>query len=207
MTRPPLLVPSAILAAARAVPGWLEDEEAELLIAAAAHVARGSGPATLVEIGSYLGRSTIVLAATLRAVSPRSLLFAVDPHQGIVGAADSKLDRGASTFERFTFYVEQAGVSDWVRPIRALSYETDWAGPIDLLFIDGLHDRMNVERDFRHFEPFLGPAALVLFHDYADYYPGVRTFVDALVAGGGWRIEAAAATLRILGRSGGAATG
>lgn len=207
MTSPPLLIPSAILATARAVPGWLEDEEAELLIAAAVHVTRRTGPATLVEIGSYLGRSTIVLAATLRAVSPRSLLFAVDPHRGTVGAADSRLDRGASTFERFIAYVEAAGVSDWVRPIRALSYETDWTGTIDLLFIDGLHDRMNVERDFRHFEPFLSPAALVLFHDYADYYPGVRAFVDALAAGGSWQIEAAAATLRILRRSGGATIG
>jgi predicted O-methyltransferase YrrM len=199
MTDPPLLAPSAILATARTIPGWLADDEAELLIGAAAHVAREGRPAALVEIGSYLGRSTIVLAATLRALSPGSRLFAVDPHEGTVGAADAQLDHGASTFDRFTANIRDAGVGAWVEPIRALSFEVDWDGrPIDLLFIDGLHDRMNVERDFRHFERFLDPGALVLFHDYADYYPGVRAMVDELVAGGGWRVEAAAGTLRVL---------
>jgi uncharacterized SAM-dependent methyltransferase len=86
-----LLIPSAILARARTVPGWLEDAEAELLIAAAAHVATGSGPAILVEIGSYQGRSPIVLAATLRARSPQSRLFAIDPHEGTVGAQDRRI--------------------------------------------------------------------------------------------------------------------
>lgn len=201
MTDPPLLVPSAIIATARTIPGWLADDEAELLIGAAAHVACAGRPAALVEIGSYLGRSTVVLAATLRALSPGSRLFAVDPHEGTVGAADSKLDHGASTFESFVANIDKAGVSAWVRPIRALSYEVVWPGDsIDLLFIDGLHDRLNVQRDFRHFERFLDPGALVLFHDYADYYPGVRAFVDELVAGEGWRVEAEAATLRLLRR-------
>jgi predicted O-methyltransferase YrrM len=201
VTNLPLLVPSAILASARAIPGWLADEEAELLIGAAAHVACAPGPATLVEIGSYQGRSTVVLAATLRALSPSSRLFAVDPHQGTVGAAGSKLNHGGSTFESFIANIDRAGVSGWVRPIRACSYEVDWTGAsIDLLFVDGLHDRLNVARDFRHFERFLAPGALVLFHDYADYYPDVRDFVDELVAEEGWRVEAAAVSLRLLRR-------
>jgi predicted O-methyltransferase YrrM len=201
MTDLSLLVPSAILATARAIRGWLADEEAELLIGAAAHVACAARPAVLVEIGSYLGRSTVALAATLRALSPGSRLFAVDPHEGTVGAADSKLDHGASTFESFIANIDKAGVIECVQPIRALSYEVDWPGDsIDLLFVDGLHDRLNVERDFRHFERFLAPGALVLFHDYADYYPGVRAFVDELVAGEGWCVEATAMTLRLLRR-------
>jgi len=94
----------------------------------------------------------------------------------------------------------RAGLTEFVHPIRALSYETEWSDPIDLLFVDGLHDRFNVVRDFRHFEPHLGAGALVLFHDYADYYPGVRDFVDELVASGGWAVAAAAHSMRMLRR-------
>ena len=200
MTGPAFFRPLALLAAMREIPGWLEDEEAELLIAGAAYVTRAAGPPrNLVEIGSYQGRSTVVIAGTLRALSPQSRLFAIDPHEGTVGAADARLTRGPSTFERFIAHIEKAGVSAYVRPLRALSYETEWTDPVNLLFVDGLHDRLNVERDFRHFEPFLTDDAVVLFHDYADYYPGVRAFVDELT-GDGWAVTAAAGSMRLLQR-------
>jgi predicted O-methyltransferase YrrM len=199
MTGPAFFRPLALLAAMREIPGWLEDDEAELLIAGAAYVTRSAGARTLVEIGSYQGRSTVVIAGTLRALSPGSRLFAIDPHEGTVGAEDARLSRGTSTFERFIANIENAGVGACVRPLRALSYETDWTDPIDLLFVDGLHDRLNVERDFRHFEPFLTDDAVVLFHDYADYYPGVRDFVDELTRNG-WRVGAGAGSMRLLQR-------
>lgn len=195
MTMPILLRPSEILATMRGVAGWLEDSEAELLLAAAALVTRGEGARTLVEIGSYQGRSTVVLGAALRALSPESRLYAIDPHEGTVGAADRRLSRGTPTFDSFCANIEAAGVAHVVEPVRSLSYETPWSRPIDLLFVDGLHDRMNVERDFRHFAPFLTPFAVALFHDYAGYYPGVVAFVDELVANEGWTVVARAGSM------------
>ena len=99
MTAPALLKPGEILATMRGVAGWLDDDEAELLIAAAALVTRGEGARTLVEIGSYQGRSTVVLGAALRALSPQSRLYAIDPHEGTVGAADRRLNHGSPTFD------------------------------------------------------------------------------------------------------------
>lgn len=198
MNLPDLFRPLSILATMRGIPGWLEDDEAELLIAAAAHVARGRGPRRLVEIGSYQGRSTIVLAATIRALSPESRVFAVDPHEGTVGSADARLNHGSPTFDAFVANIAAAGVTAFVEPMRALSYEVKWGGAIDLLFVDGLHDRFNVERDYRHFAQFLTPDAIVLFHDYAPYYPGVVDFVDVLIANEGWRVAASAGSMIML---------
>ncbi|AQR73124.1 class I SAM-dependent methyltransferase [Sphingomonas sp. LM7] len=200
MTALALLKPLEILGTMRRVTGWLDDKEAELLIAAAVHATRDGGVRTFVEIGSYQGRSTVVLGAVLRALSPQSRLYAVDPHQGTVGAADKRLNRSAPTFSSFLANITGAGVAEVVKPLRSLSYETEWDQPIDLLFVDGLHDRLNVERDFRHFEAFLTPGAVVLFHDYADYYPGVVAFVDLLVAGEGWAIADRAASMVMLHR-------
>ena len=193
-----LLKPLEIIAAMRDVPGWLEDVEAELLIAGAVHVSRGEGARTLVEIGSYQGRSTVVLGATLRALSPQSRLYAIDPHEGTVGSATARLNHGSATFDAFLAHIAAAGVAAVVEPVRALSYETEWSRPIDLLFVDGLHDRLNVERDFRHFATFLTPQSVVLFHDYASYYPDVIEFVDALVAHEQWSVAAQAASMIML---------
>jgi predicted O-methyltransferase YrrM len=55
-----------VLAGLDGVPGWLTREQAERLWTAASRLAPG---ARVVEIGSYRGRSTIVLAAPSRPAS------------------------------------------------------------------------------------------------------------------------------------------
>ena len=115
-----LFRPLAILAAMRSISGWLTDAEAELLMAGAALVACGGAPRTLVEIGSYQGRSTVVLGSTLRALSPQSRLFALDPHEGTVGAADGQLYHGASTEERFLANILAAGLTEQIHPVLSL---------------------------------------------------------------------------------------
>ena len=174
-----------ILAEMRRIEGWLEEDEADLLIAATRLACRGGQPlGAIVEVGSYCGRSTVVLAKAARACSADARVYAVDPHDGCVGAADQGLRSVAPSRERFIRNIAAAGVTDVVELVQQRSWEVQWSRPIGLLFIDGLHDYANVARDFAHFEPHLAPGACVAFHDYADYYPGVRAFVDELVDGG-----------------------
>ena len=71
--------------------------------------------------------------------------------------------------------------------IKNYSYNVVWQKPICLLFIDGLHDYPNVARDFWHFSKWVCTGGYVAFHDYSDYYPGVRTFVDELLFSGTYR--------------------
>src|SRR5262249_24819865 len=62
---------SRIVQASRAIPGWFNADEAELLIALTVQTATrcGSGtPPMFVEIGSYCGRGTVVIGLTLRGV-------------------------------------------------------------------------------------------------------------------------------------------
>lgn len=77
-----------------------------------------------------------------------------------------------------------AGVSDVVDIMQCHANEVQWQSPVALLFIDGLHDYKNVAKDFTHFSAFISPGGYVAFHDYADYFPGVKRFVDELVATG-----------------------
>jgi predicted O-methyltransferase YrrM len=107
-----------ILDLMRTIEGWLEDDEADLLLAAAARtLARGDGH-PIVEIGSYCGRSTVVLASAVKALAPTNRVYAIDPHEGMVGALDQGLTAGAGTLERFRQNMIAAGVADVVEVIQ-----------------------------------------------------------------------------------------
>ena len=122
-------------AAARDVEGWLTEAQARRLYDAAAAVAPDG---RVVEIGSFRGRSAIVLAhAGVEVVC-------IDPHAGSDRgpqeiAADA--DRGAADLEAFRATLARAGVADRVRHIRAFSHAAldDVPGPVDVLFVDGAH--------------------------------------------------------------------
>jgi predicted O-methyltransferase YrrM len=184
---PRLLRHRQVIETMAGIEGWLEPAEGELLLSAAVEALRGDGARRLVEIGSYCGRSTSVLAAAVKALSPDSRVYAIDPHKGLVGSLDSVLHSGSPTLDRFRANLRRAGVDDVVETVLQCSFEVDWSGAIHLLLIDGLHDYINVSRDFYHFEEFLAPGSLILFHDYAAYYPEVMAFVDELLAQGGYR--------------------
>lgn len=207
--RPPSLAPPPatllptlpILERVRPVPGWLEDDEADLLIAAASEACRALPDVkAIVEVGSYCGRSTVALGSVVQALDPEGAVYAIDPHEGEVGAVGLDARQTAPTFQRFRRTIARAGLGDVVHPIRQRSYEVVWDAPIRLLLVDGLHDYENVARDLRHFEAHLAPGGLVAFHDYADYYPGVQRFVDEVVAGGGYRWVGRARSLAVLQR-------
>jgi len=185
---PSLLLTWPILRQMKQIEGWFEEDEADLLVATAARaLAELPGPHTLVEVGSYCGRSTVVLGGVARAFGADAKVVAIDPHDGEVGALDERLTRTAPTLARFTANIAAAGLSDLVETVQQRSYEVAWDGPIDILLLDGLHDYANVSRDFWHFEQHVASSGFVAFHDYADYYPGVKALVHEVLGTGRYR--------------------
>jgi glycosyltransferase involved in cell wall biosynthesis len=195
-----------ILDRMRPVEGWLRDEEAELLIAGTRRAVKELAVPIVVEIGSFCGKSTIVLASAARTANSNARVFAVDPHHGVVGAEDGLdgLRVGPPTFERFQRSIADAGLAEMIEPIRLHSFEVPWRSPIAFLFIDGLHGYSSVARDFFHFEQHLLEGAYVAFHDCDDTYPGVRTFVDGLAGSGCYEELTRAGSLVLLRKLGAA---
>src|SRR3954467_10355720 len=114
------------------VEGWMTPGQARLLWDQATEVKPGG---RIVEIGSFRGRSLIVLA---KAIGPDVELVAIDPHAGN--------DRGPQEFEGyqeqasednvvFERNLNEAGVRDKVRHVRKYSHEAlaDVDGGVDLL--------------------------------------------------------------------------
>jgi hypothetical protein len=190
-----------ILSLMHDIEGWLADDEAALLVdgvGCAVHAT--SPPHAVVEVGSYCGRSTVVLAAALMAMSRGGRVYAVDPHDGVVGAEGEEVTRTPPTLERFEANVARAGVADVIEVVPWRSYQVNWTRPIAFLFIDGLHDYANVARDFQHFAPWIGHRGVLAFHDYGASYPGVTRLVDEILLARGFAPLARAGSLILLQR-------
>jgi SAM-dependent methyltransferase len=154
----------ATLADIANVAGWLSDGQALRLWARAAEL---TAPARIVEIGSFQGRSTIVLA---RAAADGVEIVAIDPHAGndrgpqeIEGFEDA----AATDNVVFNENLDKAGVRDRVRHVRKLSSDAhaDVEDPIHLLYIDGAHRYRPARADIEQWGARVAPGGTMLIHD------------------------------------------
>jgi predicted O-methyltransferase YrrM len=158
------------------VPGHLGENEARFLgLLAACVPARGA----IVEIGSFKGRSTVMLAkvASHYGFGP---VVAIDPHNSPI-LLDRHTNPEASSYKDFLHSIHAAGVSDHVEP--HVAYSTDvansWSRPIRLLWIDGDHSYEGAKKDLDGFLPHLVPVGVVALHDALNAFPGpIRVFVE-----------------------------
>ena len=150
------------------IEGWLAENQARALYEAAARVPSG---ASIVEIGSHHGRSTVILASGKS--DGCTEVVAVDPF------SDPRWGGGEGSLAVFRENVQHAGVEASVRPVRGFSAEaaSAWDGsPIGVLYVDGAHDEESVLADIDGWEHFIAPGGRVLFHDCFSA-PGVTKAV------------------------------
>lgn len=152
------------------LPGWLSLHEGQFLRKSALMVR--DNPGTIVEIGSFQGKSTIWLAST------RQTVYAVDPHMGEVD--DKKLPPTLSAFKK---HIKEFGVAEWVNLLRMTSMEAaaGWDKKIKLLFIDGLHDEANAGQDYRSWSPFVTEGGIVAMHDAFCGWEGVEKVAEKYI--------------------------
>lgn len=137
------------------IPGWLKEGQARLLWDEAVVLPRG---ATILEIGSHQGRSTVVLGHAARLSG--GTVLAVDPF------VEGRLFGGLSTHDAFARNIDTAGLEDVVELIQDYStrLRPTWARDLDLLYIDGKHDYWTLSDDLLWAEHLPAGAAVVI-HD------------------------------------------
>ena len=145
------------------VEGWLSDAQARRLWERARELPPS---ARVAEIGSYRGRSTIVLALA----RGRGEVLAVDPHAGndrgpqeIRGTAAE----GEADLRAFRANLERAGVRERVRHVRLPSQDAldGVGGPLDLLYVDGAHRYRPARADIAGWGAQVRPEGWLLIHD------------------------------------------
>jgi len=146
------------------VQGWMSPDQAERLFRAAACTRPGD---QVVEIGSFQGRSTVVLAYGAPEAVP---VVAIDPHAGNDRGPqeiDGFAAEAAGDHERFNANLERAGVRHRVRHVRAFSNEahTEVEGSIAVLYVDGAHRYAPARADIRDWGARVAPGGTMLIHD------------------------------------------
>ncbi len=137
---------------------------------------------TILEIGSFKGKSTVGLASIAQRYGLDPVVC-VDPH-----TAPAVTDYGhgshQSSWDDFRASLRAAGVESHVEAHRAYSHDLarDWQRPIRFLWIDGDHTYAGAKADIDLFHPYLVPHAIVAMHDVLHSFEGpVRVFVEELL--------------------------
>ncbi|MFD8337820.1 class I SAM-dependent methyltransferase [Streptomyces solisilvae] len=141
----------------------------------AAAVRAGALGLPLVEVGTYCGRSTILLADAARVAG--TVAVTVDHHRGseeqqpgweyhdpdVVDPEVGRMD----TLPTFRRTLHQAGLEDHVIAVvgRSPQVAAVWGRPVGLVFIDGGHTDEHASADYEGWAPHLAPGGLLVIHD------------------------------------------
>ena len=177
---------ASTLADVAGVEGWMSDGQARLLWDSASRVPAGG---RVVEIGSFRGRSMVVLA---RAADASVELVAIDPHAGNdrgPNEIDGFVDEAAEDHEVFRANLANAGVLDRVTHVREKSDAAHGSvgDPIDLLYIDGAHRYAPARADIRDWGARVADGGTMLIHDSFSSVGVTLAIGRELFAGSRWR--------------------
>jgi MMP 1-O-methyltransferase len=142
--------------------GWLTEIEGIFLYEMAKKIAKLN---TIVEIGSWKGRSTVCLGRGTQD-GHQIKIYAIDPHIG-----SSKLqtifNNSVSTYEEFIKNLNHTGVVQYIKPIQKTSKEAseNFDEPVGFLFIDGDHKFKSINLDYKLWWPKVINNGVVAFHD------------------------------------------
>lgn len=160
------------------IEGFLGDSEAYFLYTKAFECKK---KATIVEIGSYCGKSTVCLALGLKDSSNNEAkVYAIDPFGGSSEHGD------ISTFETFKKNIHEAGVEELIVPFKGSSTDAnrkwDITKNIDLLWIDGGHEYEYAHEDITLWLKLVLVDGCIALHDTGgrfmyDGFLGVRRAV------------------------------
>jgi len=151
------------------IKGWLLPSEA---LAIQRVVKMLKPQSKLVEVGSYHGKSTVIIGSVL----PKdSILFSVDNFSLNYEADDNS----------YYFYRENIQKYNLEEKIGLLAMDSSIASQIfndellDLVFIDGQHDFKSVYDYISEWYPKIKNNGFLLCHDYSANWPGVKQAIEA----------------------------
>ncbi|MFI7353660.1 class I SAM-dependent methyltransferase [Streptomyces avidinii] len=202
------------LAAFEAAKGFMPVREGLALYEAAA--AAGALGLPLLEVGTYCGRSTILLADAARGAGVAAIT--VDHHRGseeqqpgweyhdptVVDPEIGLMD----TLPTFRRTLHRAGLEDHVIAIvgRSPQVAATWGGELGFVFIDGGHTDEHASGDYEGWAPHVAVGGTLVIHDvFPDPADGgqapYRIYLRALASGAFEEISVTD-SLRVLRRTG-----
>src|SRR5246127_857654 len=206
--------PERLFALAEQVRGFMPADEGRALYDAALRYLDGG---VGVEIGTYCGKSTLMLGAA--ALQTTSVLYTIDHHHGSEEHQPgweyhdaSLVDEVTGLFDTLPTFrrtLDAAGLDDHVVAIVGKSpiVARGWRSPLQFLFIDGGHSEKAATEDFEGWAKWVAVDGALVIHDvYPDPRDGGRApyqiYCRALQSGE-FVERSVTGSLRVLGRGSG----
>jgi MMP 1-O-methyltransferase len=203
-----------LFALAEQVRGFMPaDEGRALYYAALRYLDGGVG----VEIGTYCGKSTLLLGAAAQQTA--SVLYTVDHHHGSEEHQPgwefhdaSLVDEVTGLFDTLPTFrrtLDAAGLDDHVVAVVGKSpiVAHGWRSPLQFLFIDGGHSEAAATEDFNGWAKWVGVGRALVIHDvFPDPRDGGRPpyyIYCRAIDSGQFREISATGSLRVLERTSG----
>jgi predicted O-methyltransferase YrrM len=203
-----------LFALAERVQGFMPPDEGHALYDAALRYLNGG---VGVEIGTYCGKSTLLLGAAAQQTD--SVLYTVDHHHGSEEHQPGWEYHDASlvddvtglfdTLPSFRRTLDAAGLDDHVVAVVGKSpvVARGWRTPLRLLFIDGGHSEKAANEDFDGWAKWVDTGGALLIHDvFPDPRDGGRPpyyIYRRAMDSGQFQEVSATGSLRVLERTGG----
>lgn len=140
------------LAIVESIPGWLRPEDAEKLYELA-----HSTPGPILEVGTYRGKSTVLMATAIRDAKRGAQLYTIDVDGSATKAAAAEAQAR-----------DLADVIVFVRGTLAAFARAYPRLRPPVTFIDADHSRAGVERDLAVLQTLVPAQGVLLFHDFND---------------------------------------
>jgi len=176
--------------------GWLSTNEVKCLFDLS--LSLSSPVPVIVEIGSWMGQSSIVLSKGIHN-KINGKVYCIDPFDSKIESITDEMraqvhdtcNRQNTIYDIFLTNIERAGVAGSIQVLKGFSYEfaSTWNLPIDLLFIDANHNFEATYKDFVDWSVFVKPRGYVVFHDVelpsknAKFYEGPGRVIEKLLIG------------------------
>lgn len=127
-------------------------------------------PNVVLEVGAHIGSASVVIGAALKA-NRHGLLYCLEPAEQCFGVLSA--------------FVEKAGVSEYVRPLKLLSTSPELGtilrDEVDLIYLDANHSYSNALQDLRVCDGLLANNGLIVLDDVG---PEVSPRIDPEGRGG-----------------------
>ena len=145
-------------------------------LAAALSLYRWDGKGIVVEIGAYLGSTTVFMAKVLQHLGHKVPILSIDPFERVAPNRTNPQGVYASYLQK----VREHKFDDVCLPLVAFSKDASPVVPdtIGLLVVDGGHEYEVVSRDLHDYAPKVLPGGFIFIDDYIGAYPGVTRAVD-----------------------------
>lgn len=126
-----------------------------------------------VEIGAYLGKSTIYMANEILNSKKKIFFYVIDSFIG------EPSENNENLYEKYLVNISKYGVDKIVNTIKSdskIAFKKLPRRKISFLFIDGDHSFEGIKKDIVNYYPLVKKGGIIAGHDY--YHPPIKKMVD-----------------------------